>query len=168
MDNQNFLEQEWQELKQIITTQAEVIKDLKEKVMQSTSSPNQTPVQASVLTKPRDIPVLELQDLEGLEGTGRLALFLNGIEQYALTDSDRIQIAKSRVSRDIALLIQNHQDQDQCTSSVEIKKFPSTEFSVDLSIDRAWKEIEAVKYHWEDSPLVCTNYQPPNLPLCHR
>ncbi len=39
----------------------------------------------------------------------------------------------------------------------EVKKFPRTEFAVDRNLDRAWKELKAEKFDWEDSPQGFTN-----------
>ncbi len=134
MGSQGQLEQEMQELRQLVLSQAGIIKVLGEKIMQGTASPSQVQTRASVMTKPRDILVLELQDLEGLEATGRLALFFEGVEQCTLADGGRIKIANSRVGRDIALLLQNRQEKGQCTSWKDVKKFLRTEFAVDINL----------------------------------
>ncbi len=55
-----------------------------------------------MLTKPRDIPRLGLEELQGLEATGRLALFFEGVEQCTLVEDERIKVGKSRLSPDLA------------------------------------------------------------------
>ncbi len=67
-----FTEHNWEELKQIIEAQADVIKELQEQVMKNAAPRSQRLTPASLRTKPKDIPILELTDLEGLEATGRL------------------------------------------------------------------------------------------------
>ncbi len=55
------------------------------------------------------------------------------------------------------MLLQNRQEKGQCAFWEDVKKFLRTKFVVDLNLDRAWKELEAVKYDWEDSPQVFSN-----------
>ncbi len=87
-----------------------------------------------------------------VRGTGRLALFFEGIEQCTPLDSERVKTAKQRVSQELALLLQNIQAKGKCTSWEEVKEFLRTAFAVDLNLDRAWTDLESATYDWEDSP----------------
>ncbi len=89
--------------------------------MQGAMFPSQDLTRVSVITKTRDIPVLQLKDLKGLEATGKLTLF-EGIEQCTLANGDRIKIAKSPVASAIALLLQNCQEKEQCASWEDVKR----------------------------------------------
>ena len=59
--------------------------------------------------KPKDIPMLESYQLQGLDAAARLQMFCELVEQSHNTDVGRIQVAKGRVSTDLAILIHNHQ-----------------------------------------------------------
>ncbi len=133
------LEKEVEELRSLVLSQADIIQTLGEKVMQGATPQVQTPPAVSVMTKPRDVPRLGLEELKGLEATGRLTLFFEGIQQCSLIDSERVKVAKSRVRPKLALLLQNRQEKGQCASWEEVKKFLRTEFAVDLNLDRALK-----------------------------
>ncbi len=115
------LGKEVEDLKSLVLAQANIIGTLGEKVMKDTPAQIQAPPTKSVMTKPRDVPQLRLEELVGLEATGRLALFFEGIEQCTLIDSERVKTAKQRVSQELALLLQNRQAKGRCTSWVEVK-----------------------------------------------
>lgn len=153
----NFLEEEWMGLKKIVETQAEVIKELREHVTQNPIPPSQSLGQTFINMRPKDIPVLELHDLEGLEATGRLNLFFEAVESVTAGDLERIQVAKKRVSYDLALFLQNRQRKGQCNTWEALKTLLRTEFAVELNLDRTWQELESATYDWEDSPQAFTN-----------
>ncbi len=69
------LGKEVEEVKSIVLSQADIIKTLGDKALQGTPPQVQTTPTKSVTTKPRDVPKLCLEELVGLEATGRLALF---------------------------------------------------------------------------------------------
>ncbi len=66
-------------------------------------------------------------------------------------------VAKKRLNSDLAFLLQNRQAKGQCKTWEEVKKLLRTEFVVDINLDRAWSELEAAKYDWQDSPQAFTN-----------
>ncbi len=152
------LEREWQELREVIGAQADVIKELQEQLQNNASSPpTQKLTSVSLRTKPKDIPILELTDLEGLEAAGRLSLWCESVEQCSEVDAERVLVAKKRVSQDLALLLQNRQSKGKCNSWEGVKTLLRNEFAVDLNLDRAWSELHAATYDWEDSPQAFTN-----------
>ncbi len=57
---------------------------------------------------------------------------------------------KKRVGSNLALLLQNRQAKGKCNSWEEVKNLLQCEFAVDLNLDRAWRELEATKYDWEE------------------
>ena len=77
-----------------------------------TESPMTSPVKSSAIMihtpylTPRDIPILELSQLTGLETESRLERFFSQIEGCVSTDKERIQIAQTRVDTAIATFIQ--------------------------------------------------------------
>ena len=58
------------------------------------------------LLKPRDIPVLTLKDVQGIESESRLDRFLEQVEGCCDEDQDRIRVGQTRVESAIATLIQ--------------------------------------------------------------
>ena len=78
-------------LQAMVDQQAACINRLLEKV-------NERVVHKPVVTKPRDIPMLELHHLHGLESASRVELFFEQIETCSPLSSERIDIIKTRVS----------------------------------------------------------------------
>lgn len=75
-----------------------------------TSTPNWTTPEVKVsLTKPRDIPVLELHQLQSLDAAARLQMFFELVEQCSPSDATRVQIAKGRVTAELAVLVHSKQ-----------------------------------------------------------
>ena len=68
---------------------------------------NQEKKQVKPLLKPRDIPVLELRHLSGVEGAGRLGVFLSQVENCSQDTQERQQIVNMRVDASLAMFVQN-------------------------------------------------------------
>ena len=119
-------------------------------------SPPQTPSRR-VHTKPRDIPILELHQLEGLEATAHLQMFMELVEQVAEDDLTRVTVAKSRLGSEIAMLVHNKQQKEKSLTWKRLCKFLQTEFTLDINLDRAWQDLESVQYEWEESPQSFSN-----------
>ncbi len=145
----NTLEQEVEELKQILNQQNQVIGRL-------ANIPNlhRAP---STPTKPRDIPILELHHLQGLDSTTQLQIFIELVEQSSNEDTRKVQIAKSRVSSELAALIHNHQILHHCHTWNSIKQLLLSQFSQEVNFDRAWRDIDAQTYDWVESPQAFAN-----------
>ena len=120
-----------------------------------TKSPQLSPPQLS-LTKPRDVPVLDLEQLQGLDAEARLQIFVELVEQCSSLDEERVRVAKSRVSSDLAILIHNSQANKTITSWSSLKTFLRNEFNIEFNVDRAWQELEAMSYDWVESPQAFT------------
>ncbi len=82
------------ELGEIIVQQSGIIKMLGEERLAKkdvgTSSPPKT-----FSTKPRDIPILQLHELDDLESAGKFNLFFDLVEQCTSEDKDRVKVAKT-------------------------------------------------------------------------
>ena len=143
------LEQEVDQLKRILTQQNQVIQSLSD---QLPTSPR--PV---TTTKPRDVPLLELNQLQGLDATTQLQIFFELIEQCSNDDARRVQIAKGRVSAELAALIHNHQTLHGCTTWEALKQLLKSQFSTEVNFDRAWQEIDCACYDWAQPPQAFIN-----------
>ncbi|KAG0712106.1 hypothetical protein GWK47_019181 [Chionoecetes opilio] len=109
------------------------------------------------LTKPRDIPIQELYQLQGLDAAARLQMFFELVEQCSSSDATRIQIAKGRVSSELAILIHNYQTNQKIETRAALRNLFQTEFATEVSIDRAWQELESMGYDWGESPQAFTH-----------
>ena len=108
-------------------------------------------------TKPRDVPILELNHLEGIEAAARLQMFIELIEQISAQDETRVKIAKSRLSPEIAMLVHNRQQHLHLTWS-SFCRLLTTEFAVEVNVDRAWQDLDVEQYDWgEESPQAFSN-----------
>ena len=147
-DTRALLEQLSREINNLQTT---VNNELTTLPIHSTPHRGQT-LQSKTFMKPRDVPILDLQQLQGLEAAVRLQMFFELVEQCHDQDDERVQIAKSRVSPDLAILIHNSQSSHTITSWATFKAFFQKEFAVDYSVDRAWQQLESMHYDWTESP----------------
>ena len=148
-DNTNTLEQEVDQLKRILVQQNVVIQRLGAN-LNSSSHPTST-------TKPRDVPMLELHQLQGLNATTHLQIFFELVEQCSNLDARRIQIAKGRVSAEIAALIHNHQTLHACDTWSKLKTLLNSHFSKEVNFDRAWQDVNSARYDWSEEPQAFVN-----------
>ena len=109
------------------------------------------------VTKPRDIPVLELSHLHGLESASRLSLFFEQVEACSVYSDERIEVAKLRVSVELAMKIQTMLSSNTVETWGELKAQLRKEFTTELGFDRAWQNIECMKYDYQDSPQAFVN-----------
>jgi len=116
--------------------------------------PNPTPPlnPPKPITRPRDVPILELHQLEGLEAAARLQIYFELIEQCSPDDGIRVQIAKSRLGSELAMLVHNCQAKGRCSIWKDLREFLRTEFAVDVNVDRAWQDLDDVQYDWAENP----------------
>lgn len=112
---------------------------------------------AKPVTRPRDVPTLQLDQLEGLEAAARLHIFFELVELCSPEDEVRVQIAKSKLSAQLMMLIHNRQTKGRCHTWVEFKEFLQTEFAVDVNVDRAWQDIDDIQYDWAENPQSFVN-----------
>ncbi len=72
-------------------------------------------------------------------------------------DTTRVQIAKGRVSPEIAALIHNHQTLHKCNSWGSLKELLNSHFNKEVNFDRAWQNINSEGYDWSESPQAFVN-----------
>lgn len=148
---------EMSELREIVKQQRDYIQHMDNPVVKKEPNVNPEPKLAKSIVKPRDIPTLELHQLEGLDAAARLQLFFELVEQSAEQDSVRVQIAKSRLGSELAMLIHNYQEKQKGMTWRAFCHILKNEFSVDINLDRAWQELESNSYDWAESPQSYTN-----------
>lgn len=98
--------------------------------------------------KPRDIPKLELEKLQGLNASARVQMFFffESVEQCSPSDEGRIQIAKMRVSSELSIMIPNLQRKKGGFGWDDLTRYLGTEFRFEVSIDRAWQALKSKRY----------------------
>ena len=130
------------------------------KRQKSTANPTSHVATASIpgpVMKPKDVPMLDLFQLSGLEAAGRLQIFFEAVEKCTTDDSTRVMIAKNKLSSELAILIHNNQAKSRCTTWRSFCDFLRNEFAVDVNVDRAWQELEEHDYDWMFPPQHYTN-----------
>ena len=123
LDQVAKLQDQVAQLCDVVTQQENVITQLSRQLDNSSTRHVAPSTSTSLIVKPRDIPELTLADFEGMEAGGKLAMFIDRVEQVASTDETRLQVAKTRLNTQIALLVQNSQKQGECGTWIELKKF---------------------------------------------
>lgn len=103
------------------------------------------------LLKPRDISILELKHLKGLEAEGRLNVFLTQVEAASDTFEDRQLIVMARVDQELAMYLQTTLNKKKFETWEKFKDFLMSEFS-DTNLDKAYTHISQIKYDWADDP----------------
>ncbi len=144
------LEQEVENLKEVAIKQNKVLEGLGDRLLA-------LPSKATGTTKARDIPILDLKQLQGLSAITQLQIFFESVEECTEEDLRRVQIAKRRVSPELAALIHNRQTTLRCNTWRELKQLLEAEFATEIDFDRAWQEIDSAKYDWIDSPQAFTH-----------
>ncbi len=147
--NITTLEQELDSLKHVVAQQNQVLQQFGAHLL--------TPPRQVTTSKPRDIPVLELHQLQGLNATTQLQIFFELVEQCSVVDTTRVQIAKGRVSPEIAAIIHNHQTLHNCNSWDSLKELLNSHFNKEVNFARAWQNINCERYNWSESPQAFVN-----------
>lgn len=108
------------------------------------------------LLKPRDITLLELKHLQGLEAEGRLNVFLSQVEAASNIFEERKRIVMSRVDPQLAMYLQTIFNRQEFENWETFKIFFKDEFS-DANLDKAYACISQIKYDWLDDPQSFAN-----------
>lgn len=103
------------------------------------------------LLKPRDIALLELKHLQGLEDEGRLSVFLAQVEAASEVFEERRKIVITRVDPLLAMYLQTTFSSKEFENWNEFKDFLRSEFS-DTNLDKAYACISKIKCDWVDDP----------------
>lgn len=115
-----------------------------------TSTPAKTT--SDVKFKPSDIKVLELDALQRLGSAARLQMFFESVEQCTSNSNTRLEVAKSRVDGDLAVMIHTAQRQGEIVEWTDCKAYLTQEFGANLSFDQAWRQGDTFHYVWSESP----------------
>lgn len=112
-----------------------------------------TPVKTSeIRIKPSDIKILELETLQRLDSAARLQMFFESVEQCTSNSNTRLEVAKSRVDGDLAVMVHTAQGRGEITSWNEFKVYLTQEFGMEMNFDQAWRQSDSFHYDWVDSP----------------
>ena len=111
-------------------------------------APVETP--SRVLMKPRDIPVLELQHLRGVDGIGRLEVFLSQVENCSRDNKERQQIVQMRVDVSLALFVKTCLQTPKSWS--EFKHHLITELT-DQNEEKLFDSLNELKYTVDIEPV---------------
>ncbi|KAG0714550.1 hypothetical protein GWK47_013928 [Chionoecetes opilio] len=103
------------------------------------------------LIKPRDIRMLNLSDLQGIEAEGRLKVFFSQVESCSEDLEERKRILMARVDPPLALYIQNALSQVNFRSWDTLTYWLYEELT-DNNVDRILNSISEVKYDWLEDP----------------
>ena len=104
------------------------------------------------LLKPRDIPLLELSQLQEMNSVTRLNLFFNSVERCAQNSLERLQIAELRMGLELTGLIHSARESGRIGSWEEFKTFMLEEFQVKLDFQQTWQRASGMTYDWRTSP----------------
>ncbi|KAG0725892.1 hypothetical protein GWK47_037722 [Chionoecetes opilio] len=108
------------------------------------------------LLKPRDVRVLNVGDLQGIEAEGRLTVFLSQVESCSEDLEERKRILMYRVDPQLALLIQNALGQHDFRSWNTLTYWLYDELT-DNNVDRILNSISEGKYDWMEDPQDFAN-----------
>lgn len=103
------------------------------------------------LLKPRDIPVLELDQLKGVAGEGRLSIFLSQLEECAFSTHDRLRMVTTRVDVHLAIYVQAILARNPGITWEEFKKHLKEELT-EQNEDNIFDAINSLKYQVEEDP----------------
>lgn len=107
---------------------------------------------SEVRVKPSDIKILELDELQRLNSAARLQMFFESVELCASNSDARLEVAKSRVDGDLAVMIHTAQRQGEVKVWEDCKTYLTKEFGVDLNFDQAWRQSDSFHYDWLENP----------------
>ena len=99
------------------------------------------------VTKPEDIPSLELHHLHGLDSTSRLNLFCEQVESRSVLSSERIKVVKMRVSVELALLLQSLTTKNPNFIWSDLMNLLRQEFAIEINFDCAWQQLDDLRYN---------------------
>ncbi len=75
-------------------------------------------------------------------------MFVELVEQVASHDETLVKVAKSRLNPEIAMLVHNKQEQGEL-SCRGLCTLMHTKFTVEVSVNRAWQNLDSEQYDWE-------------------
>ena len=111
-----------------------------------------------VTLKIRDVGLLKLHELQGIESHSRLERFFREIELCSMIDQDRINVAMTRAEGSIVDFLKSEMD-DRGNNATwrEVKDILRARFVSRTSWTEAFKEIEAETYSLDETPRGFSN-----------
>lgn len=82
-------------------------------------------------------------------------MFFELVERCTPFNTTCIQVAKERVSSELAVLI--HNKQHILNTWDDFQTFLHIEFAVEVNVDRGWQELKNLKYDWTETSQSSTN-----------
>ena len=107
---------------------------------------------SDVRIKPSEITILELEALQRLDSAARLQMFFESVERCTSNSRTRLEVAKSRVDGDLAVMIHTAQSQGEIVVWNDCKQYLTREFGVEMNFDQAWRQSDSFSYDWVESP----------------
>lgn len=113
-----------------------------------------TPMRATsdVRIKPSEIKILELEALQRLDSAARLQMFFESVERCTSDSRTRLEVAKSRVDGDLAVMIHTAQNQGEIVVWDDCKAYLTREFGVEMNFDQAWRQSDSFHCDWLERP----------------
>lgn len=75
-----------------------------------------------------------------------LQMFFKLVKQCSDSDATRVQIAKGRLSPELAILVHSNQAARKISTWASSQVYFRVVFTVEFSADRAWQELEVMQY----------------------
>ena len=154
LSESEMMRDEVEELRNVVRRQATVIENMGNCFIKQEEALASPAASSPPVTKPRDIPILELNHLEGLEASAHFQMFIELVEQATSNDASRVQVAKSRLGSEIVMLVHNHQGKQPSLSWRDFCNLLKNEFAVDVNLNQAWKDLETELYDWGRKPAI--------------
>ncbi len=104
------------------------------------------------LLKPRNIPVLELEQLKGVEGEGRLAVFLAQVEDCTKEADERKRIVLARVEAPLAIDVQVVQRERSSITWADFKEHLAKELT-DRNPNNVYDALSCFTYPLDTDPM---------------
>lgn len=105
-----------------------------------------------MLYKPKDIAMLKLGELNGVQAEVRLRQFYDQVEHCVVEDESRIQVAISRVDTALATWLQGEMSREPIYLWEEFKRAIRNKFGGQVTLTQAWREIEGENYFPNENP----------------
>lgn len=159
------LVEEVTQLKGFVEHQQQIISDLMEELRDIKRQPNLNipldvnakPPSPKSYLKPRDIPLLELSQLHGVETESFLNRFFDRVESCIPEITERVKVAQSRLDIPLANLVKAEMDAYRIHSWESFKKVLQNQFKGSTQISELWRELGEERYEVHDSPRAFAN-----------
>ena len=104
------------------------------------------------LFKARDIELLKLKDLYGLDADSGKRFFIKQIRQLGGNEVDQVQLALSRMDRELRLFVSTRLDDEPMQTLTMVENILETEFSGPKSLSDSMIQLYARTYDLDKNP----------------